>query len=320
MGGGASSDNLVNQLQSLITNDVSSKTSTCTMTADMSEQINATNCDIVNSKIDFKQSGLLKGSCATDSTTGITVSQSLLNTVAQSAQATTQGFGLAPANANNTIDQALGSTINVMDYVRDQIASSVTSGETLNCTGGSISGSWISFEQDFGTTVDGIFKNSSVSALQNSLTSEITQVSKATSKDFFGQLADMGSQALIMFTILGTACILAFAYLGGKTVGTATSMVTSLLSSPVFIGGVFLSLAVVNAIMYWKQSFPYKKEVPPQGQQEDPKTAASNKKIFMYSELALGGIGIGVILLFTIFGKLSGGSPAPAQVATPAAK
>lgn len=308
--GGAKTKNVSNIVANVTSNYISSVTTRCEDQTSVMNVVNLDGCQLNGAHIDLNASGTVKASCTATVSVNSTALSDLTNQVAQVAQATAQGFGLAPAKAGNVVDLCLGTTQNVFSYITAQSDNTDVVGNYVNCTNSSINGKWINMNAVLGKNNSSVFKISQVASLTNQLNSTVDQASKATSKDFFGQMADMGSTVMICMTVLGSVGMLGFFYLGGKTVGNASSIITGLLTSPVFIGGIFLAGALVNAYLYARNSKPYTKEVPPQGKTTDDATIAKNRKGFIISELAMAAGGIGIIVLFTIFGGGNKSTPA----------
>lgn len=302
---GAKSTNTSNIVANVTSNYVSSVVVGCKQHSTIGNQINLTGqCTLSGAHIDLTAEGVITTQCLAQVSTNVSAVSDLTNNVAQISQASASGFGLAPANSSNILDLSLQTVQNVLSYVTAISEDDDVVENVLNCSdqAQAVQGTYINATASLGENSKNAFKISQVASLTNSLNNTVSQASKATSKDFFGQLADMGTTALICLTVLGSVAMMGVFYMGGKTVGNASSIVSTLLSSPVFWGGGFLSGGLVNGYLYSRNSRPYKKEVPPQGQSDDPKSAASNRKGFLVSELSMVAGGMALIILFSIFG------------------
>ena len=289
--GETKAENHVSNVISVTSKVVASTVQKCTGIVDVSQVLSFGSGCTINNAI-FIQRGKAVGSvsCLQTAIQDLSSDASLQTQVAQTAQAMSQGLGLSAAQTQNVIDQSLNLSNTIISEIAQTIATSGSVAQVVNCTNASLNNVYIDMGAEIGIDGSGVQNAETVVSAKTSLMNTVNQYSKAESKDIFALLANIGTIAVIALAVV--ASILGGAFL--LTGGTLAKSTTSLLASPALWCGVCLVWLVVDGLLWSKDIWPYKKNVPVADGSVDKTVENDNTKTLLITGLPVVIVGLGI--------------------------
>jgi hypothetical protein len=311
--GETKAENHVNNVISVTNSIVASTVQRCINQTDISQVINVSSgCQLVNSRINMSAKTISNMKCVQTAIHDLSSDVGVQNQIAQVAQALAQGLGLTAAQSKNVVS----STINLSNAIFSQIEQAVTQSSSIaqvvNCSSGTINGTYIDMAAEIGVDGSGVQSASTVVQAKTDLRNLVSQYAKAESKDIFALLANMGSMAIIAVAVVAAIVGSVFILSGGM----AIKGIGGAVASPALWAGLCIVWLVVDGLLYSKEIWPYSKNVPTVDGKLDPKITKRNRTVFMATELpvALLAVGVGAWFIYSMYSarKKGLGSPSTA--------
>lgn len=315
--------NTVNIIANQATNIVQNATQTCDANNQILQAVNLSGCDMSGVTVNMSANTHYSIDCYADINLDTTVSQDMQLQVLQDAQATAMGLGLVAAEANNIVNQSLGMSTSIVSTVAQRMQTNNNSVQLVNCNDSSVNTSFFNFYAEIGSDAKSVLNAKSVVVAGNTLASTVRQTATATSKDLFGQLAELGGLWITAVAIVLVALIGGAAYVGGKTVSSSVASFGTIFTSPYIWLAIPTAFLVINSIMFFR-NLPYYKQVVPnqQGNTDDEMSKATkreNLNLFLATTIPTAALVtiLGIYVVWSTIRGLSGKGGSPGGLPPP---
>lgn len=299
--------NTVNIVADQSVSIVNTATNTCEETNGIFQIQNFNGCTLRNVTVRQGAKTHYNVECFADINLSSTTSQDMQLQVLQDAQATAIGLGMVAAEAINIVNESLSMSTAIVNTVNNRMSNSRSIMQVFNCENSSLDSSFFNFYAEIGSNAKSVLNARSVVNASSNLASTVSQTAVATSKDLFGQLAELGGLALMATAIVLVALIAGGSYVVGKT---ATTTVSSLFTSPYLWLAIPTAFLVINSVLFFRNSPYYKAVVPNQeGKTNDPIAAAvkrDNLNLYLATTIPTAAM-VGVLGVYIAFQAIRGG-------------
>lgn len=218
--------------------------------------------------------------------------------IAQSAQALAQGLGLSTSQTKTVVDQSVTLSSTIISQISQQLDQTGTIVQSFGCYDAELNRSFVDFDAFIKLGGAGIQDADQVVKARTQLTQTIDQYAKATGKDFFAYLGQIGIIGIVAVAIIAGAFLLG--------IGGAAKGATTMLGSPGLWLGLCAGWGVIDGLLYSKGIWPYKDVTPLDDGSPDEATAAANRSTLLMTLSPVGIIGIGVLIWAVMRSKSAG--------------
>lgn len=293
--GETKAENHVNNVISVTSSIVATTVQRCINQTDVSQVINVgSGCQIVNSRINMSAKTVTNMKCVQSAIHDLSSDVNVQNQIAQMAQALAQGLGLTAAQSKNVVKSTINLSNTIFSQIEQAMTQSTSVAQVVNCSSGTISGTYIDMAAEIGVDGSGVQTASAVVQAKTDLKNLVSQYAKAESKDIFALLANMGSIAIIAVAVVAAVVGSVFILSGGMVI----KGVSGAIASPALWAGLCIVWLVVDGLLYTKEIWPYAKNVPTVDGKLDPKITKRNRTLFVATELPVALLTVGVAAWF----------------------